>query len=338
MIIDTIPNITSSPFDNMVPVLRTAISPARKQTVVEVLLALFKRNYNVPELTGLVDDVIVVNDVVTNFVNTFIPESNFSVFNGLSKELVYPTADLIDEWLTDQPESVLGLIDQELIALDSVDLTEYTLTIKKTPKPPLTVIDAQCYSSLQTILAHSKTINSLFCPIFKQLRNRLISVLSPKYDIYTDMSTEDYEKKLTRKFDLEILKTYKTYELDISKFDKSQGELILLIELKIYQLLGMPPSIAKLWYNAHARTKLIDRYNKIKCFIDYQRKSGDASTFFGNTIVTMFTLATAINMHNIHYAVFARDDSLIFSESSFECFVNIDRKTLRKIDPEETKF
>lgn len=77
-----------------------------------------------------------------------------------------------------------------------------------------------------------------------------------------------------------------------------------------------------LYLQHHLCALEVDRYNKIKCFIDYQRKSGDASTFFGNTLVTMFTLATAINMHNVFYAVFAGDDSLIFSKCSFECDID----------------
>lgn len=319
MSIVRLPVIIDNCYDTMMPLLRTAISLARKQSMSEVLLALFKQNYNVPDLTGVVDYELVIVDVVDNFVNSYIPEANFSLLNRLKDEPVYPSSELIQDWLNDQPDSVLGLIDTEITSLHETDLTEYSLTIKKLPKPPLTISDCSVYSSLQTILAHSKTINSLFCPVFKQLRNRLIALLSPKFNIFTDRSPGDFECLLANKFDLNELLRSQSYELDISKFDKSQGLLILLIEIRLYMLLGMPSYLAQLWFNAHENTRLIDRYNKIKCYLKYKCKSGDASTFFGNTLVTMFVLAVAINMHTVYYGVFAGDDSTIFSFNSFEC-------------------
>lgn len=137
------------------------------------------------------------------------------------------------------------------------------------------------------------------------------------------MSPSEFETLLTEKLPTDLFRMLKKLEIDISKFDKSQGKLILLIEIEIYVLLGMPRYLAKLWFLAHEKTTLVDRLNKIKAWVDYQRKSGDASTFFGNTIVLMIVLAIIFNMHDVLLAILAGDDSLILSRKDFSKFIEL---------------
>ena len=72
-------------------------------------------------------------------------------------------------------------------------------------------------------------------------------------------------------------------EIDFSKYDKSQGLAALLFDCKLMRYLGVPEELIALWRSAHTVTYLCDRTNKVKLRVIYQRKSGDASTFFGNT-------------------------------------------------------
>lgn len=56
------------------------------------------------------------------------------------------------------------------------------------------------YASLQTILAHSKDINAIFCPIFKRLRERLMKLLDSRFMIFTDYSPQDFEDIINARF------------------------------------------------------------------------------------------------------------------------------------------
>lgn len=76
--------------------------------------------------------------------------------------------------------------------------------------------------------------------------------------------------------------------------------------------MGMPEFLCKLWYDAHEHTYGKSRSAGAGVNIDYQRKSGDASTFFGNTLITMIVLACVCNMSSVVLAVFAGDDSLLW--------------------------
>lgn len=137
------------------------------------------------------------------------------------------------------------------------------------------------YASLQTILAHSKDINAIFCPIFKRLRERLMKLLDSKFMIFTDFSLQDFEDMINARFSPKLIKKLNKLEIDFAKFDKCLGRMLLLTEMTIYHLLGMPADLCALWYNAHVDSLLKDRLNAIKARIKYQRKSGTASTFIG---------------------------------------------------------
>lgn len=93
--------------------------------------------------------------------------------------------------------------------------------------------------------------------------------------------------------------------------------MLLITEMNIYQLLGMPSELCSLWYAAHVDTLLKDRLNSIKAWIKYQRKSGTASTFFGNTLITMIVLAMVYNMSEVVHGLIAGDDSLLYSHADF---------------------
>lgn len=57
-------------YDCMEPELKTHISAPRRQNMTEVLLALYKRNYNVPELRGLCYEQDVVEKSVGKFLES----------------------------------------------------------------------------------------------------------------------------------------------------------------------------------------------------------------------------------------------------------------------------
>lgn len=93
-------------YDYMEPELKTHISAPRRQNMTEVLLALYKRNYNVPEQD-------VVDESVEKFVKSYIPHNKLEALTHCTDNPVYPSSEDIESWLIDQDANVRGLIEQD---------------------------------------------------------------------------------------------------------------------------------------------------------------------------------------------------------------------------------
>ena len=126
-------------------------------------------------------------------------------------------------------------------------------------------------------------------------------------------------------------------EIDLSKYDKSQGKIFLDLEIEIYRMLGVPMHILKIWYNAHLNTTLFDRVNKLKFFVQYQRKSGNASTYLGNTLVLMMVIASLFDMKDVTMGLFYGDDSLLVSTKEF-CDRNYECANLFNLESKFFKY
>lgn len=86
------------------------------------------------------------------------------------------------------------------------------------------------------------------------------------------------------------------------------------------RMMGVDEELIELWRNAHELTTLLDRSNGVKCKVIYQRKSGDASTYLGNTIFLMAVIACLFDLSRVAMGLFSGDDSLIVGEG-----IDIDR-------------
>lgn len=62
---------------------------------------------------------------------------------------------------------------------------------------------------------------------------------------------------------------------------------------------------------------MVDAENGVKYRVDYQRKSGDASTFCQNTRFLMAVVATMFDMDNVYFGMFAGDDSWLLTNGEF---------------------
>uniref|UniRef100_A0AB38ZKF6 Polyprotein n=1 Tax=Suncus murinus ribovirus 2 TaxID=3139576 RepID=A0AB38ZKF6_9VIRU len=287
------------------PVLRTSICENRQPTQIDSLLGLIKRNLTVPDLDGIVDESCIANVMIKRFMNTYI---DMEIFKNFLAHPIFPNVGLLREWLENQPtctqNQILGLT-----TISDYNLNEYILMNKNTLKPTLTTQAPYEYSSVQTIAYQDKDINAYFCPIFKEIRERIINCLKKKFAIFSDMSAEEFASLLTSRFpNGEIVYNGRKLEIDMSKYDKSQQSLILHFECLLYAIFGFPQEIISMWHSAHMSVVLQDFLNGVKAYIMYQRRSGDASTFIGNTLVLMGILATLFRMD---WGFFSGDDSLL---------------------------
>ncbi|ABX57121.1 58 kDa protein, partial [Cactus mild mottle virus] len=297
------PNLYARKTGFLKPVLRTGTELPRQPNLWENLLALIKRNFNAPYLMGTVDIDRMAESVVNRFFEVYIDGSIESCKFRLLAQNTFA------EWLKLQNPDVIGkLANFDYIDLPAID--QYYHMIKRKPKIKLDQSICTEYPALQTIVYHSKEINAIFGPIFKELtRVFLDSVDSSRFLFYTRKSADDVSEFFS---DLPHVSQTDVYELDISKYDKSQNELHCAIEYKIWERLGFDGFLRDVWAQGHRRTVLRDFQAGIKALIWFQRKSGDVTTFIGNTFINAAAIATLMPLEHCIKAGFCGDDSVIY--------------------------
>ncbi|AEQ55300.1 polymerase [Blueberry necrotic ring blotch virus] len=290
-------------FDCLTPVLYSPCPLNQVSTPRHVLNSILKRNANVPRLTSL-EDIAGQAEILVDRL--------FAICPGVDTSSLSVTVESIADWMKTQPDSVMGrLTDGNPLHCKPLD--RYQFLLKSEPKPDLTVEALSKYPIPQSILCHSKDINAIFCPLIRTIRDRIMEKMDKKYQFFTKVDEEGFAEKMNRVFPADSAKFYYSYEFDMSKYDKSQGQLVLDFECALMRRLGVPEYIVGCWRVAHTRTRARDLTNKISFETVFQRKSGDASTYFGNTVILMIALLDVLPDEDVVFGAFSGDDSLIFS-------------------------
>nr|DAZ87859.1 TPA_asm: hypothetical protein [Clonorsi virus 3] len=293
-------------YGSMVPKLCTPMPTKRPETTTEVLLALLKRNCAVPKMVLTLPVITVAYRMVDRFFDAYIcgdPRQHFEQYS----------VGVFKEWLGNQPPGV-GEMLEDYDVRGSLR-NQYSFIIKPTPKPKLDDNAAWEYSALQTVMFQDKAINAYFCPIFKALKRAITSCLRPNILLYTDASPMDFAKKITDVVSPSQLGEHVSFEeMDIGKYDKSQGVLALMVECEIMRRVGVPDIVVDMWYHQHV-------YSMYHCYsvgvsgkVHFQRRSGDAATFLGNTLFLMAVVADSMPIEDCMLALFSGDDSLFVGE------------------------
>lgn len=299
------------PYDRLQSVLRTTIQYPLHQSQKISLKAFFERNGNVPELQGLISAADEAQLLLKHF-KRLVPD-----MDRVSNKPIYPDFPGVVDWLSRQPPAVKKIINSEELFIDQ-NFTTYDFIIKTLPKIDLDPGAEFRYKSPQTIAYQSKTINSVFCPVLKELTNRIEYHLLDNVILYNGMSPEEFAAHFTTIFPANRYRQMSDFmEIDFSKYDKSQGLVILIFEALLMEFSGVPPKYIALWLLMHVSTFLIDSLNKFTAEVEYQRKSGDPGTWRFNTVVQLAILNYVFRLSpllksNKCVAVFSGDDSLIF--------------------------
>lgn len=201
----------------------------RPTTQYETLLALVKRNHSIPELSGIVDTDTLAKNLHERFINTYF--TNDFDDNLFKNEKIEINDVSIQAWLSRQPTGTIEKLESSE-PLENIALNVYTYMIKASVKPQLDCTAPFSYPALQTIAYHDKFVNAIFCPVFRQLKNRILNCLKSKFQIYCNMSPEEFENKLSNLYDSDALKNKYHRELDIGKYDKSQGLVALMFDVR----------------------------------------------------------------------------------------------------------
>lgn len=288
----------------LTPVIRTAAEKPRKPSLIENLVAMIKRNFNSPELSGTIDIENTASVVVDKFFDSYLIKEKKT-----PKNLPLLCRSALCRWLEKQETATLGqLADFDFIDLPAVD--QYRHMIKSQPKQRLDLSIQTEYPALQTIVYHSKKVNAIFGPLFSELTRQLLEMIdSSRFLFYTRRTPAQIEEFFS---DLDTHCPMDILELDISKYDKSQNEFHCAVEYEIWRRLGLDEFLAEVWKHGHRKTTLKDYTAGIKTCLWYQRKSGDVTTFIGNTVIIAACLSSMLPMDKLIKGAFCGDDSILY--------------------------
>lgn len=297
-------------YDCLRPNLKTQMPPKKPNTQLETLLGFQKRNGNVARLHSGLNPEILAKRTYDHFIQSAVEPSSLKVFEQFHHSPIDISNQDFDEWLRTQDNpDVVRKLSQSDSPINERLTNLFNFMIKTAVKPAMQDSDYNKVASVQTIAAALKSVNALYCPIFIKLKRRWLSVMRSKYVYLTDLSLDEFEELLNRRFSsIEYLNSTRI-ENDISKYDKSMRAWTLLFETRIYKALGLPDHLALIWYQSHVLSRYLDSVSGFSTTVAYQRRSGDASTFFGNTLVNHAVAMAIYADYELLGGVFAGDDN-----------------------------
>lgn len=286
----------------LIPTLQVGGLSHRVPTQREALLAVKKRNMNVPELQSQFDHNDVLNTCVKRFMTHVIDKTRLAKLMPISGEEVH----YFNQYL----ENKNPPLSEYKGPIPLVAIDKYLHMIKTTLKP---VEEDSLHVERPipaTITYHKKGVVMMTSPFFLCAMTRLLYVLKSKFIVPTGKYHQIFHMDPEK---LENSNFFK--EIDFSKFDKSQGQLHHDIQFKIFLMLGIPEHVVTTWFNAHEVSHIRDRDCGIGFSVDFQRRTGDACTYLGNTIVTLSVLSYVYDLSkpDILFVAASGDDSLIGS-------------------------
>ncbi|UCY33660.1 RNA-dependent RNA polymerase [water chestnut virus A] len=282
--------------------LHTGLTSTRKTTFREVVLAVKKRNMNVPQLSTICDIDDISNKVVNKFFSSVVDVNKLV---GLPDVICQGEVEWFSDYLKNKSVSPDEFIDP--ICLVSMD--KYRHMIKSQLKPVEDNSLAYERPLAATITYHDKGKVMSTSPIFLAAAARLQLCLDDKITIPSGKHHQLFS------LDAQSFKLVEHWkEIDFSKFDKSQQEIHHEIQRKIFIRLGVPMDFIETWFISHKKSHMSDSCG-LKFSTDFQRRTGDACTYLGNTIVTLSVLCYVYDLTdpNVLMVVASGDDSLIGS-------------------------
>jgi hypothetical protein len=302
-------NDKDSPEFGIKPLLRTSCPRKADTSLVSLSAAIKERNNGVPELAMPLDHVSLSQVTVERFFKCFIDDRRYAFQNV---DVIRPNPGSFKDWISVQDSGIINKYNEITSVLNFNDMRTFELSLKRSPKPKLDPNSYKKRPMPQVIAASCKEINAIFSPVLRRMSTRVINSLRDGVFINSGFCVEEFEEKITHRINPKALIECDVIEIDLSKFDKSQDYLALLIDCRFMIAFGVDPEMVKLWFFLHVITILYNRMHSMKQIFAFQRKSGDPLTFLGNTLLTMATVALYSNAEDSILGMFAGDDSLLF--------------------------
>lgn len=326
-------------YEDLKPNLFTKMEPNRKVTTKEVLHAMTTRNANVPNLMyGGLNRYEVAKRTVENFKRSVFRIDYQKYLDLYEQETFSLNYNLIAAWMkTRDSRQKSETINSE--PFETLGTNVYEYSVKPIIKAATDVKKFTEFVGTQSIVSQRNFITVIFAPIFVMIRKRLSALFSDKVLFFSDYDIYSFEDELNKRISPESFRTAYKIENDFSKFDKSQEIVALELDCAIMEMTGVDSHYIDLWRNSHETSKAINRDTGISMNLKYQRRSGDASTYLGNSMYTLASIVALYDVDKIDLILVAGDDSLILTHDEsqlsdrshlFASYFNLEAKLVMK--------
>nr|UUW20884.1 MAG: RNA-dependent RNA polymerase [Hangzhou virga-like virus] len=288
-------------------------APKRQETGPELLSAMAARNLAAPRVKLVQDDSVIIPQIWENFLKTMcVPDAKEKLARYQRDPVALEENAYID-WMSQSRPDVVNRVAAELKECDvpmlEQDVGTYLSMLKADVKPPLSDKPLKQRIEPQVIVYHSKGLSSMYSSVFRVLVRRLLSLLRPNVHVNLLKDMDDIKRFLqaVHPFDADL----KYIENDFSKYDKSQDAFVFKLEQYVFEALGMNQALLERWVKGHEQCRLFSFTTGISLHLRFQRKSGDATTSFGNVLLNIMSVSYAYGLSEFAWALFMGDDSLV---------------------------
>lgn len=286
-----------------------------RSSSLRMQLATFeKRNFNYDNTLHHIPCEPVIDQLLDRFFLVYTRREA----RPCTSPLIEPSVTSLLDWVQSrQPGNKRALMTElEKKPLLQELLVKYNIMVKSDVKPKL---DASVLSEVvsgQNIVYHKKIVNAIFSHVFQLAVERFKDMLKDNVLLYHGMDTKQFASATHNILHRPLIEYY-CAELDISKFDKSQNAFTKTFELNFYKRLGVPGDIVDMWASTEFESSVISSSGEFRCDIGSQRRSGSATTWFGNTVISMMLCCLAVDIPELKYMAFSGDDSLLLADDRF---------------------
>lgn len=296
-------------------VVRSNVGLPKRNTLKCNLVTFENRNFNADRGCNVGCDDVMVEELVALFMGTVVDSSKLA---QVCQDRLSSNEFLLGDWLDKRaPAAYRGLKGKlyDFVFHPSM-LLKYTLMVKADVKPKLDDTPLYKYVTGQNIVYHDSCVTALFSCIFTAAVERLKFVVSENWVFYHGMDIDSLAQRISA--DLGDIRAYVCYELDISKYDKSQASLMKQVEELILLTLGVDREVLETFFCGEYDSLVSLASKELVLSVGSQRRSGGANTWLGNTVVLCTLLSVMLRGNEDYYVVVSGDDSLIFSKTELD--------------------
>nr|ATS94407.1 RNA-dependent RNA polymerase [Podosphaera prunicola tobamo-like virus] len=293
------------------PKLRTTMTPPRQTTFRQALLALLKRNLGGNYVASPMNYKDFAKSAFEKMMDVLAVDDWRAILASMDK--IRPDEQLITEWEKFQNPSTLSALERmvpdHILEEVSKSMDDYEFILKAAPKAATDAKPVTVYPTVQTVMFHNKRVNAFFGPLMREANTRLLKVLRPEVLFNKGKNLNDIELHLSAT--MMGSETTTIIENDFSDYDRSQKEVAFCLDEIALDYLGLNPDDLDMWMSGHYKHSNINFSLGLKVNLMYQRKSGDVTTAFLNTVLNMTALVFGLNLgrNELVSAMFLGDDS-----------------------------
>ncbi|CAU89002.1 RNA dependent RNA polymerase, partial [Grapevine leafroll-associated virus 10] len=303
-------NVRAPVFYKNIPRVRSHVMTKRQNTLKSNILAYEKRNFCGESKSWHPDVNEEVSFIVDTFFDCYVDKTKAE---ALFHDRVTVNAKDLGDWYSSRTPLGKGGLDRELVNPDILgqNSNKFKLMVKSDVKFKGDAEALEEFAPGQNIVFHDRLTCAHFSSVFCELVLRLRSVSLPNVILFNGLSFEEFAFSLDSALNGEPLCNFKSDEVDISKYDKSQNTFTKAIELEVYRRLGLDQCILDAWAASEFYGRATTGSRSFSAEVFAQRRTGAANTWIGNTIINMCLLSQSVNPNEFSACCFAGDDSLL---------------------------